>query len=121
MRTWLIFLTLFFLTLVPAFAQDSISLAWDLSTSEPLEGGGYKIYASKQSGSYTEAPVAVVPAGTTEVTIDTSTWRGRYYLVATAFVVESDGAITEEYESGYSNEVTEVFTPNPPTNFRKQN
>lgn len=116
MRKLLICIAVLFALAIPAFAQDSVTFAWDLSASEPLgAAGGYKIYASKQSGTYTPSDViATVPAGTTEVTVDTSAYRGRYYTVATAYVIDNG----EEIESGYSNEVTYVIKPHPPTNLR---
>jgi hypothetical protein len=93
---------------VPAMAQD-LEFAWDLSPDDALLGasGGYHLYSSKQSGSYMGAPVLTVPPGTTTGSIPRP-GLGRYHFVATAF--DSEGN-----ESAYSNEVTTVIKPKPPT------
>jgi hypothetical protein len=91
----------------PVVAQD-INFAWDLSPDDALLGasGGYRLYSSKQSGSYTGSPVVTVPPGATTASI-ARPGLGRYYFVATAF--DSEGN-----ESDYSNEVTTVIKPKPP-------
>ena len=91
----------------PVMAQD-INFAWDLSPDDTLLGanGGYRLYSSKQSGSYAGAPVLTVPQGTTTGSIGRP-GLGRFYFVATAF--DSEGN-----ESAYSNEVTSVIKPKPP-------
>jgi hypothetical protein len=91
----------------PVLAQD-INFAWDLSPDDTLLGanGGYRLYSSKQSGSYAGAPVLAVRPGTTSGSI-ARPGLGRFYFVATAF--DSEGN-----ESAYSNEVTTVIKPKPP-------
>ena len=93
---------------VPVLAQD-INFAWDLSPDDTLLGanGGYRLYSSKQSGSYSGAPALIVRPGTTTGSI-ARPGLGRYYFVATAF--DSEGN-----ESDYSNEVTTIIKPKPPT------
>jgi hypothetical protein len=106
MKRTMILVSLLLFT-APVVAQD-INFAWDLSPDDTLPGanGGYRLYSSKQSGSYAGAPVLAVRPGTTSGSI-ARPGLGRYYFVATAF----DG---EGNESGYSNEVTTVIKPKPP-------
>ena len=102
----------------PLLSQDTTTFAWDLSISEPLgDGGGYNLYASKQSGVYdSDKIIGTVASGISTITVDTSALRGRYYFVATAFITDDNGA---KIESGFSNEVTSVYKPEPPTNLNK--
>jgi hypothetical protein len=106
MKQILILVSLLLFT-APVLAQD-INFAWDLSPDDSLLGanGGYRLYLSKQSGSYTGAPVLTVRPGTTSGSI-ARPGLGRYYFVATAF--DSEGN-----ESAYSNEVTTAIKPKPP-------
>lgn len=103
----LLTLALLLLCAAPMIAQD-IDFARDLFPDDALLGanGGYRLYSSKQSGSYSEPPVLTVPPGTTAGSIARPR-LGRYYFVATAFD-------SEENESAYSNEVTTVIKPRPP-------
>jgi hypothetical protein len=87
-----------------------VTFQWDLSASEPLgTSGGYRLYQSKVSQTYSTTPVATVAAGITTVTINPSS--GTYFWVVTAF----DG---EGNESGYSNEVTAKVKPGVPALLR---
>jgi hypothetical protein len=63
-------------------AQD-INFVWDLSPDDSLLGanGGYRLYLSKQSGSYAGAPVLTVRPGTTSGSI-VRPGLGRFYFVA---------------------------------------
>ena len=100
------FLGIMLLFTTPLMAQ-SVSLAWDLSISDSFLGaaGGYRIYQSKTSGTYT-TPIATVAPGISTVTFATGQ-LGRLYWVGRAF--ESGGI-----ESDNSNEVTDVIKPKPP-------
>ena len=114
-----IFLSLAFLLFLtaPSWAQGNSTFTWDLSISEPLgAGGGYNLYASKQSGVYDSGKiVGTVAPGISTITIDTTALRGRWYFVATAFIDDAGTKV----ESQFSNEVTAVFKPEPPTNLNK--
>lgn len=90
-----------------ALAAQQVSLAWDLSIDDARLGpkGGYHIYQSRTSGSYTMPPVVSVPAGTSSVTLDAGGF-GRWHWVATAF--------SAGIESAHSNEVTMEVRPAPP-------
>lgn len=103
------FITLLLVLSGVCYAQaPSVTLAWDLSTSEPLgTGGGYKCYTSKNSMVYGSTPSGSVLPGINTVTL-TPLPYGRNYFVCTAFV--ADGT-----ESDYSNEVSTVIKPKPPT------
>jgi hypothetical protein len=116
MKKWLWVIVLFLA--IPCLAQDTTTFQWDLSISEPLgAGGGYRVYCSKQSQSYVNPDhiVSTVAPAVNTTTIETSTYRGRYHCIATAFIIDN----SEEFESDWSNEVTAVFKPHPPTNFEK--
>lgn len=101
-------LFLILLFVLPVTAQTTITFAWDLSVDDSLlgEGGGYRLYASKQSGIYSTPSGSVAP-GVSTITIS-APGLGRYYFVARAFT--SDGM-----ESDNSNEVSQVIKPKPPT------
>jgi len=121
----LILLSLALLFAPFALAQDTTTFQWDLSTSEPLgTGGGYHLYASKQSGTYAAANiVSTEAAGANTTTIDSSALRGKWCFVATAFMLDDKGTTDPAddvvVESGFSNEVCSVYKPNPPTNLKK--
>ena len=67
MKTLVIVCLLIFTT--PLMAQN-VTLAWDLSVSDSLlgAGGGYHIYQSKQSNTYTATAIATVAPGINTVT-----------------------------------------------------
>lgn len=95
---------------VPTMAQaPSVTLAWDLSTSEPLgTGGGYGCYMSKQAGVYTAgSPNVTVLPGVSTIVVPNVPY-GRSFFVCDAFV--GDGT-----RSDFSNEVSTVIKPHPPT------
>src|SRR5512146_289272 len=69
----------------PCMAQNSVTLQWDLSLSEPLgTGGGYKCYTSKQSMTYTTTPAGQVAPGDNSITLSSLPY-GRNFFVCTAF------------------------------------
>ena len=85
----------------------TVYLAWDPCTDNP---DGIRIYANKSPN------VEVIPANLiaevtpgTETTAHVQSLLGRYYFVATAFVVDPVEGVLE---SGKSNEVTTVVKPN---------
>lgn len=88
-----------------AFAQ-SITFQWD-PHPQASEIQGFKLYASKQSGSYT-TPIATFQGGTlTTGTIPSGILGlGKQYFVLTAFV--------NDIESDRSNEVNTVIKPKAP-------
>jgi hypothetical protein len=91
---------------IPAFADYSITLAWDPNTEPDLQG--YKIHYGPTRGNYTNTvnvgnvtnyTVAGLPAGST------------FVFVATAYN-------TSNLESDYSEPVTWSSKLSPPGNFR---
>ncbi len=108
MRSILIFVVLILFLCMPAMAQTHLTFAWDLSSDDAQlgTGGGYKIYATKTSGSYTGAAIGTVAPGISTVTV-TRPGLGKWFFVATCFM--ADGT-----ESAYSNEVNTVIKPAPP-------
>ncbi len=93
---------------LPSLAQGHLTFAWDLSVDDAQlgTGGGYKLYASKTSGSYTGAAIGAVAPGITTITVSRP-GLGKWYFVLTAFM--ADGT-----ESPYSNEVNTVIKPAAP-------
>ncbi len=103
-----LFLVLLMLLAIPCMAQSNLTFQWDLSTDDALlgAGGGYHLYASKNSGQYTSTAYATVAPGINTVTV-VAPGLGRWYFVATAFI--ADGS-----ESANSNEVVSTIKPKPP-------
>lgn len=91
----------------PCMAQ-SITFAWDLSADDASlgAGGGYRVYMGKQSRTYTGV-ICSAPPGVNTCT-GTASQLGNLYFGATAFT-------SDKVESDYSNEVSQVVKPRPPT------
>lgn len=117
---WLIAIGIVILTagvLIALPFKNKTTLTWDAPTTNvdgsPLTDlGGYKVYASKTSGVYTDTDSKDV-GNVTSINIPTTfgQLKGTYCFVATAYDVAGN-------ESDFSNELCSSFvvTKNPPTN-----
>lgn len=107
MQRKIMIITVLFCLFAATVSAGTVYLAWDPCTDNP---DGIRIYASKS------ANVEVIPANLiaeitpgTETTAHVQSLLGRYYFVATAFVVDPVEGVLE---SAKSNEVTTVIKPN---------
>jgi hypothetical protein len=84
---------------VTRFAGSVVALSW-----QPVPGASYQVYRRTEDGIY-DAPLAVVPAGTTTY-VDTAVTINSTY----GYVVR---AIVDDRSSVPSNEVVQTTTPQP--------
>lgn len=111
-KIWAVFwvVVALLLIVVPIVYAGEVSFVWD-ANEEPVLG--YRIYCSKQSGTYTYGPGSpdlIWQGVTTMATVNVDAC-GRHYFVCTAF----DAC---DQESGPSNEKDTVIKPHNPRNFR---
>ena len=90
---------------------------WSLSTSEAkCSVLKYHLYASKVQGSY-GAPdiIATMDAGVSTVSVDLSSYRGKWYFAVVPYTIGSD---SREILSTIINEIVVTFQVAAPPNFR---
>ena len=112
MKRFLALLFVLALMAAPAFSQ--ITFNWTLSSDDKslaaAPNGGYRLYQSQTSGSYTGAAVATVAPGISTLTLSRPA-MGSYFWVLRAFTTISSTV----YESANSDEVTTTVGPAAPT------
>jgi len=106
MRKLTLGLVLFILNSTLLLAQNTLTFEWD-PHSQAADLLGFKLYQSKQSGTYSSTPIATFLGGSlTTGSITKPSSPGKWYWVLTAYMLDA--------ESDYSNEVNKVIKPNPP-------
>jgi len=105
MKIYLLILALLLFAL-PVSAQTTVTFEWD-PHPQAADLLGFKLYQSKQTGTYPSAPVCTFVGGslTTGQCAKPSS-PGKWYWVLTAYVID--------VESEYSNEVNLVIRPDKP-------
>jgi len=105
MKTKLIILLIILLIPIACHAEMDIKLVWEFDTPKLISG--YKIYCSNVSGQYDpNKPIDVIEdpnVMVSEITLNDGIW----FFVCTAY--------TDNSETGYSNEVTNM----PPPSIKK--
>ena len=104
-------MSLLLLALVPA-AVAQVTFQWD-PHEEAATITGFHLYQTKNPGSYGAIAVQTFMPGTLTSGQTPKPGLGKWCFVLTAYVQDPGGPI----DSGYSNEVCEVFKPKAPTNF----
>jgi hypothetical protein len=110
MKKWgLILSFMLLLFTIPAMAQNHLTFTWTLSSDDTIlgSGGGYHLYGSKTTGTYSGSALGSVMPGVNTITIS-KPGLDKWYFVVTAF---SAGGT----DSGYSNEVNTTIKPAAPT------
>jgi hypothetical protein len=106
MRIGLVLILAMAVLCVPAFAQNTLTFAWD-PHPQAIYLTGFNLYQTKTSGTYAGAPIATFTGGsTTTGTIQKPSSPGKWYWVLTAFMPDA--------ESDYSNQVDTVIKPEKP-------
>jgi len=105
MKKLLLVLGLVFLFSIPCFAQGTITFEWD-PHPEASQLTGFKLYATKQCGTYGTSPYVTWTGGSLTTGTASSPGLGNWCFVLTAYV--------PNLESDYSNEVSLTIKPKPP-------
>lgn len=109
MKKYMLSLALVLFFLPNLFAQ-TVVFTWD-PHPESLQITGFKLYQTKNSGTYPDPAVATYIGGNLTTGTIPQPALGRYYFVLTAY---KDDPTAGVLESGYSNEVSIVLKPKPP-------
>lgn len=93
-----------FLAIAGIVEASGVTFVWNANSETDL--AGYRLYQSQKAGTYGDAFVKEIVAGTETVAIENLA-DGEYFWVVTAFDTHGN-------ESGYSNEVSLEIDTTPP-------